>query len=413
MSSELKKLQMPEDNKTEGDFVKTLQGQTGVGYEEGTHVHKDWWATTLSYEEGMELAQRAVDEREDLLVPAGDISGVVYTPTSVNGESSAPRFAFHVKGKGHYVPTDHALKDFSTKAALPSTSFMRVIRGQHDFDAQDAKLMADSVNNWIRRVDPEKLFQVRTYKDGTMRSFLSEKYAVVDNRWFIETMQDLLPQGRLSHWTGGDDAIYGNILLPDTIMDYDQDDSDYSGMLSVGNSEIGTRQIEIDPSIFRSICLNGCIWGRVSGVAFSRRHIGDIDLDGLKVSFAENIAAQLPILDTGVHKFLATRELGAKAVPMKSVIASVAKTVKLSRGEATKVLDEWSSYESADRNLFGVVNAITRAGQTCGNARWHALDKVAGQIIDWSPGRWDVTLQDADVLKDKDLEKIYAPVAVA
>jgi hypothetical protein len=36
------KLRMTAD-KSEGDFVRTLQGQTGTGFQEGTHVHKDWY----------------------------------------------------------------------------------------------------------------------------------------------------------------------------------------------------------------------------------------------------------------------------------------------------------------------------------------------------------------------------------
>ena len=33
-------------NKDQGNFVKELQGATGTGFADGTHVHKDWWAKT-------------------------------------------------------------------------------------------------------------------------------------------------------------------------------------------------------------------------------------------------------------------------------------------------------------------------------------------------------------------------------
>ena len=44
--------------KDEGSFVRTLQGQTGTGFEKNTHVHKDWWAQTQSFEEGMEVLEK-------------------------------------------------------------------------------------------------------------------------------------------------------------------------------------------------------------------------------------------------------------------------------------------------------------------------------------------------------------------
>ena len=52
-----------------------------------------------------------------------------------------------------------------------------------------------------------------------------------------------------SHWKGDEDthdlAIF---LLPDTIMDYGQDDdTDYGGMVSISNCEIGKRRISQYP----------------------------------------------------------------------------------------------------------------------------------------------------------------------
>jgi len=34
-----------------GSFVRNLQGNTGTGFAEGTHVHKDWWAKTKTFEQ--------------------------------------------------------------------------------------------------------------------------------------------------------------------------------------------------------------------------------------------------------------------------------------------------------------------------------------------------------------------------
>ena len=70
------KLQMTAD-KSEGSFARNLQGSTGVGFQKETHVHKDWWATTISYDDAMENLQRSAEEREDLMAPVKSIEATV------------------------------------------------------------------------------------------------------------------------------------------------------------------------------------------------------------------------------------------------------------------------------------------------------------------------------------------------
>ena len=83
--------------------------------------------------------------------------------------------------------------------------------------------MSMLANNALRRLDPEKKYRLRTYTDGTCRAFVTDRYAPIDNRWYLEQLKQNLPEGRLSHWRGDEDTIYGNILL-DTIIDYGQSD---------------------------------------------------------------------------------------------------------------------------------------------------------------------------------------------
>ena len=223
--SDYQKLEMTAE-KTEGSFVRNLQGQTGVGFEKNTHVHKDWYATTLSYDEAMEGLQRSAEEREDVLAPVKDINAVV----TDDGE-----FAFNVQGR-EFVPTDWALQQFSIRSKVPSSTVIQKLRSQEDADDQDSDVMAYLANNSLRRLDQDKKYRLRTYTDGTCRAFVTDKYAPIDNRWYLETLQEFMPEGRLSHWKGDEDTIYGNILLPDTILDYGtDDDSDYGGMISIGN----------------------------------------------------------------------------------------------------------------------------------------------------------------------------------
>ena len=140
------KLQMTAD-KNEGSFVKDLQGQTGVGFAENHHVHKDWYATTMSYDEALDQAYDAYRSREDILAPVKDIQG------SVNTDGD---FVFKVQDR-EFIPTDHAIEQFAIRAGVPSSSVMRELRKQEDYDAQDADVMTYLANNCRNKVSTSKV----------------------------------------------------------------------------------------------------------------------------------------------------------------------------------------------------------------------------------------------------------------
>ena len=170
--NDYKTLQMTAD-KNEGSFVRNLQGATGTGFQENTHVHKDWWKTTMSYEDALEVAEDAARDREDIMAKVSDIQGSV---------DSNDNFVFMV-GDREFAPTDHSLQQFSIRSKVPSSTVLRELRGQEDYDAQDADVMAYLANNALRRLDQDKVFRLRTYTDGPCRAFVTDKYARIDNRW--------------------------------------------------------------------------------------------------------------------------------------------------------------------------------------------------------------------------------------
>ena len=394
------KLTITSDKDT-GSFVRNLQGVTGKGFAEGTHVHKDWWSKTMTYEQVMETCQVAVENREDIMADTKDITCVAENDD----------FFFKLNDGRKFRPTDHAIEQFSVRAGVTSSSFLREMRNIDGFDIHDANTMALVGNNALRRIESDKTFRLRTYTDGTCRAFLTDKYSPVDNRWYLETLAEFIPGGRFSHWRGDEDTIYGNVLIPDTIMDYGADDSDYGGMISVGNCEIGTRRISQTPSLFRSICLNGCIWGQTKGEKIRRVHRGNIELDNLKLEIAQNIQQQIPLLAPGIQTFLATRAMETGKASVKGIVATVASDYKLTKREATEFLDQYITMESGERNLFGIINGLTRAGQKFDNKTWVRFDEIAGSLLQTSADRWSTILRRADTFTDKDYEKVFALTA--
>lgn len=384
-------------NKNAGQFVKTLQGSVGIGFADGFHVHKDWMATTISFDDALDRAGQAESERTDYIAGVNDIKFAV---------SDSGKFVVEIAGK-QFRPTEHSFPQLSQKCGVLSSSILREMDSDKGSDAQDAETMVKIAGNALRRVKDDAKFFIRTYTDGTLRAMFSDKYAPINNRWYLETLKEFLPSARLSHWKSDEDTLWGNILIPDSMKRVVEDeDSDFGCMLSVANCEIGKRRLNLLPSIFRSICLNGNIWGAKEGVAIKRKHMGAIDLGSLKAQIGEGIKQQLPIAAAAIDKFLDTRKLEVKT-NVRDVIAVIANDAKLSVGEAQRALQAHELLESHHNNLFGVVNAITRMGQSYDPARQYDMDVLGGQLAQMSIDQWNRINDKSRTINSDDIVKIY------
>ena len=388
----------------QGAFVKTLvNGETGeTGFQDGFHVHKTWFRTCKTFDQVMESITKSEEDRQDRLVELKDIHPVV---------GNGGKFAFEI-GSEQYIPTDWALAQFSGRLNLPSSSVIRELVNQKDADWEDSDVAVRIAKNSMRRADQDKKYRLRTYKDGTLRAFVTDKYTPIDNRWYMETLNDILPGSVYSHWRGNDDTIYGNVLLPDSIMDYGQDDdSDYGGMLSIGNCEIGRRRISQRPSVFRSICMNGCIWDKVQGEMINQRHMGKIDLVELKKRITDNVEKQLKLVPMAVRKFLSVRDLKVEG-SMKATLAAICIKNRFERRESQEILQQFVTHEKEHRNLFGIINAITRAGQVFDEESWVKFDEIGGKMVGYSPDEWGSLNSYANTLPVKEVDEVFSAAAV-
>ncbi len=390
---------------TSGDFV--LNSQTIATDEGFSHVSKTWYDKTLSYDEGMELLESERGQREDFLIPRSEIA---FDVREIDGQW---KFGAEIDDR-FFVPTDHALVQLVSKACNgKGTGFVRDLTNDHPKfkrDEFDARTIRGIITNGIRRVDASTKYKIRCHNDGTMRAFLSERYAEVDNRWYLEQIKNIIPAGRLSHWKGDSNTIWGNVLIPDTIRE--EDDSDYGGMVSIGNCEIGKRNVKSLPSVFRAICMNGCIWDQTKGSEIKVRHIGDIDLNSLAMKLRNNIEAQIPLLPQGIQRMLGIRAKGTDGVPMKNLIAATAETHKIDKRGASAVLQAWVKDESPiapeDRSLFDIVNSVTRAGQSLDNQSWVRFDQIGGQLVNYTDNQWTNLKSRAESYDDKDFKRVFS-----
>jgi hypothetical protein len=247
---------------------------------------------------------------------------------------------------------------------------------------------------------------------------LTDRYAIINNVWYLETIADLFKElggdePRLSHWRGDADTLFGNILIPDTCRQ--ESDSDYGGMFSISNCEIGIRRLSQLPSVFRAICMNGCIWDQEFGNKISQVHRGDIDLNALRLQLVQNIHDQIPLLSDGVNKFLAMKDkMVNKDVKLSNIFALIANQNAMTygqNGQASEMVKQFNEFESDNRNLFGIVNSITRTGQKYGNAEWVRFDEIAGSLMNYDDNKWDRLQNQAKYIDSTVYDKIFGVVA--
>jgi len=373
------------------------------------HVAKVWQDQCMSFDEGMNQLATEQQKIQDIKGPLSD-----WKPIITNDNKFALE---HVSG-AVYVPTPKAVKDMAVigltsewfladmmedkKKGTDEDAEVRFKRDRRDAEAL-VKVMQVTLFA-ADRIDQKKVRLFRTWTDGTLRAMLSDQYAIVNNLWYLETLKKLIPGGLLSHWRGDADTIFGNVLIPDTIRV--ESDSHYGGMLSVGNSEIGLRRILSLPSVFRAICMNGCIWEQEKGEVVSKVHRGKIDFEGLEVAIAKNLQAQIPLLSGGIDRVLGSRRHKFSDVPTVQVVAQFFKDFKLPKSQSAKFLNafnvEVGILAEDAQSAFGLQSALTRMDQELDNEAWVKYDKIAGTVALLTDDRWSGFLNRAKTLDPKE-----------
>lgn len=421
MAEELNVLGTKRDNFSGDVVLKHQEIATKDGF---SHVSKIWFRKCMSYDDGM---NKIVSDQKKIR-DYNDSPLKEWRPI-VNNQG---RFALQFQPTGEsFVPTEHALTNIGIAAGIGSTTMLALTRDKehptkkdndgepvkmYSRDRRDAEIIAYTLERTLfasDRNDQEKPRLFRTWTDGTMRAMLSDSYAIVNNAWVLDAMRKIIPGGLLSHWRGDADSIYGNILIPDTIRT--ETDSDYGGMLSIGNSEIGIRRISTTPSVFRAICMNGCIWDQESGVGINRRHKGEIDLATLYKEIEYNLNKQIPLLSVGIERVLGIRAYGFDGTPFQNIFAQTGQDHKLSTKQIQGLLTHFSQESSMlgkeAFSAFGLMNSVTRFGQTLNDTNWVRFDEIAGEFANQSRDSWDKFKDRAGKLQPKQVEKLLGVAA--
>lgn len=411
-----------------GDIVHETQEMGGkMGFR---NVSQHWLDTgTLDFDAALARLSEGRAQIEDIEVPFTAFEGAV---------NDAGQFVFRHEGR-EFVPTTHALTQYSVILGLSTwetalwtspiidSKSERIIRKRDAADSEVVKLrfstaLRDAKDKINDRKGRAKDYLFRTQIDGTLRAVLSRQYAILDNRFLLKTLSQVVPTGRVSHWKNDGDhsTLSLNILIPDSIRD--GGDSDYGAMLSTGNSEIGRKSLTCVPSLFRAICMNGCIWDQVVGKKIKQVHRGGIDYVTLRDLIRNELNKQIPLVGQGIELLLGTKQYrwdGAKELPVFSVVN---KRLGLSKKDTVEAVEAWREEEAEHGDLartgFGIIAAITRSGRgeatiesTNGHRvdadKWVRRDQQGGELLKYDADDWNHLFAEAKRAKAKDVLEAF------
>jgi hypothetical protein len=345
-------------------------------------------ATTLGYEEMLRKIVNDDQRKIDLLADTRKMSASVEDGkvlVSVDRpDGSAQTFALN----------DHALGQVSNDLTIPKRYFDRMRS-----DAPD--LLVTNVNHWLAHEPNRRM--LRGYEPlegeqyGVGRAFVSSGYKRLD---YIEIARRIFPvfkdiPGLTFHNAQiTDTRLYLRAVLPSVQFDINPDfrpqghvPGEYvraTNGLKVGDilqagieirdSEVGSGQLEINPFVFRLICINGMV---VREFGTQRRHVGKrisdeefykddtlaADDNAFWLKARDDAAAVLSeVRFSEIARSLGEKIHGDKIVAPVAATAELAQRFSLSEVERDAVLRNLVS--AGDFSQWGALNAVTAAAKT-------------------------------------------------
>ena len=340
------------------------------------HVAKQWQAKCTPLADFIETVKSQSTNKVDVVKPESEIR-LMDVDTLVDGTPL----------------TDSGMNSLRVFADMPSSiiSFLK----EREYNDDLVKYMNAELDRretlWNNKGKEKRTFNVRIRHDdegnNVVRAIVSERYGVIDNHEAMEMVANALPSltdALASHLFNDSDDIYGNILLPDYMKS--EPDSDYGVGIAFKNSEIRNSTFKISPFLFRAICLNGMIWGRMnSKISVDQRHMGKIDLDSLQVKVTQAIKVALTQGNDMLTLLGYAKQV--KVTDPVAVIAQLARDEKMTieqgklwhKGYLDSLHERHGDVH--EKSAFGIINGLTRSAQDYTGASREEMETLASKIL--------------------------------
>jgi hypothetical protein len=366
---------------------------------------------------------------QDKCVPFADFVKTVQSQSENKVDNGKPESQIRLKDIDTLIDgtplTESGLNSLRLFTDIPSSmiSYMK----DRDYSDDLVRYLNDDLNRrekeWNGKGKDAREFRVRVRHDDAgndiIRAIVSERYGVIDNHEALDMIVDALPSlddALASHLFNDGDDIYGNVLLPDHMKS--EPDSDYGVGIAFRNSEIRNSTFKISPFLFRAICLNGMIWGRMnSEIQINQKHLGKIDTVDLQQQVRHAIAVALTQGNDMLTLLGYSKQV--KVDNVLPVIAQICRDEKLTVAQGKlwhkgylDSLHETTGHFN-DKTAFGIVNGLTRSAQDYNASTRENMETIASKIL--SPAidsdlqtisrRWGLISERANILKEKEINQ--------
>ena len=273
---------------------------------------------------------------------------------------------------GSLTPTNWALGQLCHQLSIPTSYFKRC----------PPQLQATQFDYWIgKRCEDnnEQLKWLIRAKDSVLRGVVSERFARLDNAQLLNALEPYLNDQFTVQWCASTEtSLHLRLIRLDTRKLILVGDEACAG-IHIANSEVGFRQVTIDPIIYRLVCTNGMVTQIKGKSLYHRRHIGSmvtLEPNRLEAAVGEALVVGTQSLD----RFAAsTTEIVEEP---QALLATNAIQWQLS-DELQEDILERLGYETPDQQhtRYGLVNAVTSAAQGKEPDERYRLETLAGHLL--------------------------------
>jgi len=322
---------------------------------------------------------------EDFLTKVALIDGSkrdVITDTHYIQYHAGRKVSFDGTGT-QYKMTDTACEQLASKLEIPYKYFRKL-------DSENGELLAQNINYLTSKDNGQTM--IRCIQDHTVRAVLSTKYKPIDNMPILSVLKSTLDGSpikdniKVERAFVDNEGRYMSIMFTDmtkTASIANAEDKVVSGFC-IKNSETGEAAFEILPYVFRQVCTNGLI-RKVASLKDKIRyvHLGKSSTNRLQIVHAINYA-YASFNDTVGCLQYANKQ--AVELP-KDMIINLSKLYQVSDNTIQKVI--WAYDEEPMPNLYGIVNAFTRAAHDFDGKNRDELEDIGGKILSLNVSKYD------------------------
>jgi hypothetical protein len=296
-----------------------------------------------------------------------------------------------------YEGTPLAHQQIASAAKIPKAYYDRMRQSS-------PRLLSDNINHWWKSEPKKRLIRTIT-PDRTVRAFLSDRYRPLDN---FELMEAVLPKFeerglKMVSCELTDTRLYLKAVSEKMQGEIKVNDPVQAGIV-VSNSEVGQGTLRIDEFIYRLVCINGMITGklvrkthlgRASGIEavdsaeeFYRDETRRLDDRAFWAKISDTVDAVFDHerFENRLNKLRETTVQAIEGSPQKA-IEVVQRRFGLSEDETDGVMK--SLIEGGDLSRWGLANAITHQAESAPSYdRATEFEKFGGDLIELAPSEW-------------------------